>query len=62
MAAKETRSRNWTFLVLSDSEKLDPHWRDTLSEMGLQCALARCMTGTRTRTEPEKETFSLCCV
>ena len=38
--AKETRSRNWTFLVYPDSEKLDPYWRDTLSEMGLQCAIS----------------------
>lgn len=38
--AKETRSRNWTFLVYPDSEKLDPHWRDTLSEMGLQVAIS----------------------
>lgn len=40
MAAKETRSRNWTFLVYPDSEKLDAHWRDTLSEMGLQVAIS----------------------
>lgn len=38
--AKETRSRNWTFLVYPTSEKLDPCWRDTLSEMGLQVAVS----------------------
>lgn len=38
--AKETRSRNWTFLVYPSSEKLDPQWRDTLSEMGLQVAIS----------------------
>lgn len=38
--AKETRSRNWTFLVYPDSEKLDQQWRDTLSEMGLQVAIS----------------------
>lgn len=62
MAAKETRSRNWTFLVYPDSEKLDSHWRDTLSEMGLQVAISPLHDRDKNKDGTDKKPHFHCVV
>ena len=57
---KETRSRHWTFLVYPDSEKLDKHWRDTLSEMGLQVAISPLHDKDKNKDGTEKKPHFHC--
>lgn len=62
MAAKETRSRNWTFLVYPDSEKLDGDWRGTLSEMGLQVAISPLHDKDKNKDGSDKKPHYHCVV